>query len=81
MICAGCQREFEPKRSDQKYHSPKCRQDHYAANLGDGALRGAVSRVSLLKGGKVSVVLTFLPIDRDNALQVMPGSMVEVLRP
>jgi hypothetical protein len=27
--CKGCQLEFEPVRSDQKYHNHKCYQDQY----------------------------------------------------
>lgn len=72
---------FEPKRPDQRYHNPKCRQQFNAMRTGDGALRGAVSRVSMLKGGEVSVVLRFAAMDRENALQVVPGQLVEVIAP
>jgi hypothetical protein len=79
--CANpsCGVSFEPKRKDQRYCGAKCRQQYNAMRVGDGALRGAVSRVSLLKGGEVSIVLRFAAMDRDNALQVEPGRLVEVL--
>jgi hypothetical protein len=81
MNCANpsCRVSFEPKRADQLYHSTRCRQQFNASRIGDGALRMAVSKVSLLKGGAVSVVLRSLPIDRENALQVTPGMVVEVV--
>jgi hypothetical protein len=78
--CPHCLRAFVPKRADQVYCTSKHRQAFYAASLGDGALRGAVSRVSPLKRGKVSITLHFAPMDRDNALQIVPGTVVEVMR-
>lgn len=81
--CANpsCGVSFEPKRKDQRYCGAKCRQQFNASRIGDGALRGAVSRVSLLKGGEVSIVLRFAAIDRQNALSLAPGAVVEVVGP
>lgn len=83
MNCANpaCGVSFEPKRADQRYCGAKCRQQFNAMRAGDGALRGAVSRVSLLKGGEVSIVLRFAAMDRENALSVVPGAVVEVVGP
>jgi hypothetical protein len=47
---------------------------------GGGALRGVVSRWTRLKGGGVSVVLTFAPVEAQNAFSVVPGQVVEVVR-
>jgi hypothetical protein len=44
-------------------------------------LRARVSRISILKGGEVSIVLRFAAIDRDAALQLERGAVVEVLTP
>lgn len=78
MICAHCPREFQPKRPHQRFCSAKCRAAAHSAHSGDGGLRGVVSRVSLLKGGEVSIVLRFAAIDRENALSCHPGGIVEV---
>ena len=54
-ICPHCSAEFSPRRADQVYCSAKCRQAHYHATKGDGALRVAITAVRRLKGGGVSV--------------------------
>ena len=77
--CPHCAKEFSPKRADQVYCSPKCRIDHYHANKGDGALRGAVTAVRRLAGGRVSVTLRFQPEQADYALRLVPGRVVEVV--
>jgi len=79
-MCPHCKAEFEPKRADQVYCGKRCRLTHNEERRGDGALRGAVSSVRVLRRGNVSVVLRFLPVDRDNASQLTPGTLVEILR-
>lgn len=79
MICPHCQSEFEARRADQVYCRQRCRQDHYTATVGDGGLRAAISSVRVLSRGNVSVVLRFKLVDRDNALRLMPGKVVEVV--
>ena len=34
--CPHCLADFERRRADQVYCTPKCRLDHYKAALGDG---------------------------------------------
>lgn len=80
MKCRHCERDFSPRRPDQVYCGSKCRQAFNAARRGDGALRAAVSSVRVLRRGDVSVVIRFRPIDRDNALQIAPGQLLEVIR-
>lgn len=77
MICPQCSTPFEPTRPHQRFHHPKCRQAYHAS--GDGGLRGAVTSVRILARGQVSVVVRFAPIDRDNALSLTPGAVVEVV--
>lgn len=64
-ICPHCATDFPPRRSDQVYCTPKCRIDHYHATKGDGALRGAITAVRRLTGGRVSVTLRFQPEQAD----------------
>ena len=80
-ICPHCTTEFSPRRADQVYCSAKCRQAHYHATKGDGALRGAITAVRRLTGGRVSVTLRFQPDAADYALQLQPGGVVEVVGP
>jgi predicted nucleic acid-binding Zn ribbon protein len=79
--CPHCAGAFKPRRSDQVYCSAKCRHAAFAARKGDGALRARISKVSILKGGKVSVVVTFLPIDRAQAAALEPGRLLEIVTP
>ena len=80
-ICPHCTTEFSPRRADQVYCGPKCRMDHYKSMLGDGGLRGTVTAVRRLTGGRVSVVVRFPPEAAQNALQLQPGGVVEVVGP
>ena len=57
--CPHCTTEFSPRRADQVYCSAKCRQAHYHATKGDGALRWAITAVRRLTRGQVSVVGQF----------------------
>ena len=77
--CPHCSAEFSPRRADQVYCSPKCRIEHYHATRGDGALRGAVTAVRRLTGGRVSVTLRFPPESADYALRLEPGKVAEVI--
>lgn len=81
ITCANpaCRIQFQPKRADQRYHSPKCRMAAYAARTGDGALRAPISRITPLKGGEVNVILRFAAIDRENALSMLPGRLLEII--
>jgi hypothetical protein len=80
-ICPNCAASFKPRREHQVYCGDRCRKAAHAARQSAGAQRARVSKVSLLKGGKVSVVLTFLPIDRAFAISLEPGTLVEVVKP
>jgi len=79
--CPHCAAEFAPRRADQVYCTAKCRLAHYHATKGDGALRGAITAVRRLTGGRVSVTLRFQPEQADYALQPQPGGVVEVVGP
>ncbi len=81
MNCPHCLREFSPKRSDQRYCRPKCRQEHYELIRGDGALRAPVRTVKLLAGGAVSVTIRFAAHDAAHACELLPGTVVEIVRP
>jgi hypothetical protein len=76
MICPECQKDFTPKRPHQRFCSNTCRVNNFAGS--DGGLRGAVSRVSVLKEGAVSVVVRFTPLDRERAMKLTPGELIEV---
>lgn len=78
-LCPHCAEEFSPKRTDQVYCTPKCRIEHYHANKGDGALRGAITAVRRLTGGRVSVTVRFQPDAADYALRLIPGQVAEVV--
>lgn len=77
--CPHCAAEFAPRRADQVYCTAKCRQAHYHATKGDGALRGAITAVRRLTHGRVSVTLRFQPEQADYALRLEPGRVVEVV--
>ncbi len=77
--CPHCSAEFEPRRADQVYCSPKCRLEHYKATLGDGGLRGTITAVRRLKGGGVSVTTRLPPESAQNAFRLIPGQVVEVV--
>ena len=77
--CPHCAADFAPKRADQVYCSAKCRLAHYNATKGDGALRGAITAVRRLTGGRVSVTLRFQPEQADYALRLEPGKVAEVI--
>ena len=77
--CPHCAAEFAATRSDQIYCSARCRQAHYHATKGDGALRGRVASVRRLRHGGVSVIVRFAPGDADKAVQFCPGRVVEVV--
>ena len=77
--CPHCSAEFEPRRADQVYCSAKCRQAHYHATKGDGALRGTITAVRRLTGGRVSVTVRFPPESADYALRLEPGKVAEVI--
>lgn len=76
MICPQCQKDFHPTRGHQRFCSPRCR----VKNHGDGGLRGIASSVRKLRRGGVSVVVRFDPISADNALQIEPGQLLEVIK-
>jgi len=80
LNCPNCTREFTPNRPHQVYCCTRCRSAHHAKSAGDGGLRGAVSRWTRLKGGKVSVVVVFAPVEAENAFDLLPGTVVEFLR-
>ena len=76
--CLHCGGSFRPRKRWQRFCSPKCRTAHHAA--ADGALRGVVSKVSVMRRGKVSVVVHFDLEDRERAGGLTPGDVIEVLR-
>lgn len=76
MICQQCPKEFEPTRAHQRFCSTRCR----VKNHGDGGLRGIVSSVRKLRRGGVSVVIRFDALSADNALQIEPGALIEVIK-
>ncbi len=77
MICAECQVEFTPKRPHQRFCSSKCRLENFAN--GDGALRGTVTGVMVVRGGLVSVTVRFPASEAQNALKMVPGAVIEVV--
>lgn len=76
LPCLQCTTLFTPRRAHQKFCHTKCRQAFHTA--GDGGLYGKVSRVTLLKSGGVNLTLRFDPIDRENALSLIRGGLVDV---
>lgn len=77
--CPHCSDPFEPKRADQVYCRPKCRQAHYQVLLGDGGRRAKVSSVRKMARGGVSIVLRFNALDAHNALRLNVGEVVDVV--
>lgn len=75
--CAQCGSTFVPRKRWAKFCSAKCRTAHHA---GDDGLRAVVSKVTVMRRGKVSVVLHFDLEDRDRAAALTPGDVIEVLR-
>lgn len=74
----SCRTPFKPKRPWQRY----CCDDHRReANKlrADGGLRGVVKSTRVLKGGGVSVTLHFGIEEREGALQLAPGRVMEIL--
>lgn len=71
-------RTFHPVKPWQKFCSPRCRTQAYVG--GDGAMRGVVSKVSVMRRGVVSVVVRFDLEDRDRAQGLTPGDVIEVVR-
>lgn len=78
-ICPHCLAEFSPSRADQVYCCAKCRQAHYHATKGDGALRGAITAVRRLTRGQVSVTVRFQSESADYALRLELSKVVEVI--
>lgn len=79
MICPQCSKEFTPGRPHQKFCSTTCRSRHHLAGT-DGGLRGVVSSVRKMRGGVVSVVLRFSPVEAHDALNVDVGTVLEVIK-
>lgn len=73
----GCQKPFTPIKPWQRYCSRACRSA--AHNACDGGMRGMVSSVRVMRRGQVSVVLRFSLDERDRALQIEPGHVLEVV--
>jgi len=76
-VCMQCAAPFTARRPWARFCSAKCRNLHHA---GDDALRGKVSKVSVMRRGKVSVVVHFDLEDRERAAALTPGDVLEVLR-
>lgn len=79
-ICAypPCRCGFKPKKPWQRF----CKPEHRAAFhelSGDAGMRGIVRTTRVLKDGSVSVTLHFGIEEREGALQMAPGRVVEVL--
>ena len=75
--CSQCQTPFKPTRPHQVFCSKQCRSDHH--NAFDGGLRGVVSSVRVMRRGSVSVVLRFGIEDRERALKLEPGKLLDVV--
>lgn len=76
--CRHCGGTFTARKGWQLYCSPRCRSQHHG--LGDGALRGVVSKVSVMRRGVVSVVLRFDLTERERAQALTPGDVLEIMR-
>lgn len=74
--CVRCGRSFAPVKRWQRFCGRACRQAFHEAE--DGGLRAVVSSVRVMKRGTVSVTLHFDPLDRDAALGIDPGAVVEI---
>lgn len=73
-----CRAPFKPKRPWQRY----CCDDHrreFNKLKGDGGLRGVVRTTRVLQSGEVSVTLRFGIEEREGALQLAPGRVMEIL--
>lgn len=76
--CDFCRDPFVPRRPHQRFCSTACRQGFHAQ--GDHGLRGAVVSNRILRRGKVSMVIQFGIEDREAALAIVPGDVVEVVK-
>lgn len=76
--CRRCGAEFVPHKPWATFCSKSCRNAWHAAD--DGGLRGVVSSVRVMRRGVVSVVVRFGIEDRDRAVALDPGAVLEVLR-
>jgi hypothetical protein len=79
VICPQCHDEFEPRRPHQRYCGKVCRMQHYQQTTGDGALRGVISGVRVLKTGGTSITVQFALPEAQNALKLRPGQVLEVV--
>jgi hypothetical protein len=71
-----CGKAFTPRKPWAVFCGPKCRTTWHEQD--DGALRAVVSSVRLTKRGGVSMIVRFDPMDRDAALGIDPGAVVEI---
>lgn len=74
--CRQCPRIFTPARPHQQFCSKQCRQKFHSET--DGSTIGTISRVSLLRSGDLSIVIRVPPIDRENALSLVRGGVVDL---
>lgn len=73
----SCAKPFKKRKRWQRFHSPECRHAFHASQ-GDGAMRGVVKSVRVLKRGEVSVILRFGIEAREDVLKLEPGVLAEV---
>lgn len=78
-LCACCGRSFNARRAWHRFCSRTCRMANHEAK-GD-TLRAVVSSVRIMRRGAVSVVIRFGLEDRDRALKLEPGKVVEIDAP
>lgn len=85
---ASCGVRFKPTRPWQRFHADACRRAFHRPNeatesdkrvLVGTPMRGVISKVSILKRGKVSAVIHFGIDEQDRARQLTPGEEIEIV--
>jgi hypothetical protein len=80
-LCAQCGDPFKPAprhEGRQKFGDVACRNAWHEARRGHG-IACRVSSVRALKGGRISITVRVDAEERDRAVQLEPGKLVEVL--
>lgn len=73
-----CGVTFKPSKPWQKFHTEKCRREFHRTQ-GRPPMRGVISKVSVLKRGKVSAVIHFGIDEQDRSRQLTPGQEIEIV--
>jgi hypothetical protein len=80
IVCGlmSCRAPFKPRKPWQRYCCDAHRREANRLR-GDGALRGVISTMRVLRSGEVSITLRFGLEEREGALQLAPGNVMEIL--